>query len=795
MTGKTYFQNAWLLDDNFKDWLIADPKDKTVFRCLYCHGYDTSKSMSLSNMGIRALHSHMDSRRKSSGTSKHSINKEAYLLKQKSQSTLTSIFCKPKVSDRVTIQNNNNNLVSGTITSYNADNLLSAAIIWACRSVWHNYSAHSNRDISETLKAMFPGSSIFDNFTCGEQKTKYITEYGIAPYFKEIQQMKMSGKMFTYMFDESLCIINDKKQFDAYVRYWDDQIQQVAVEYFDSAFIGIGKADVLVDVFDEMTTNVNVKNMLQIGMDGPHVNLDFHTKIENHISEPDGPLIINIGSCTLHKVNNCFQKGHLETEWNIHTLLKAMYKFLKKCPARREHFEKATNQSDYPVHFCNTRWLENGPAADRAIQLFPHFCTFVQYLEKNKSIVKSSHVWFCIIKSAVLDKMTVSKLHFFSFLSTQFEPFLRQFQTEKPMVPFMASSLISLIRGLMECVVKSEVLKNADTAKKLMKIDIKDSDNLLVYSKIKIGYSTEKCVKTLLSNKEISDRDVLSFKKDCKSAIIVCLEYLLINCPLKYDLVLNAVSLNPIYIGNKPKSAKSLFYKLLSNIEDKKRIMAKEVDSINSLYSDFVDVYVSKNLTLFTEYDNNNSRLDDFYVKHMSTNKEYTALFHVIKLILVLSHGNADPERGFSMNKHVLVDNLQENGIKTKRRIHDVLKNVGGPLNIKIDAKMLSHCSSAHSKYKLYLEEQKIQKKNLHDQESIDSEISTLTKKQAVLESELISLNGIGDDLAEQADKGNDINKFKAFLSVRKRAKEAESALKDVVSEIENKKKRLKFTF
>ena len=40
--------------------------------------------------------------------------------------------------------------------------------------------------------------------------------------------------------------------------------------------------------------------------------------------------------------------------------------------------------------------------------------------------------------------------------------------------------------------------------------------------------------------------------------------------------------------------------------------------------------------------------------------ESYKSLFSVVKLILVLSHGQARVERGFSVNKEVEVENLKE---------------------------------------------------------------------------------------------------------------------------------------
>ena len=54
---KTYFQDSWLKDPKFREWLKKHTTDKTKFRCKLCQ----NKEMTLSNMGTSALTSHAKS--------------------------------------------------------------------------------------------------------------------------------------------------------------------------------------------------------------------------------------------------------------------------------------------------------------------------------------------------------------------------------------------------------------------------------------------------------------------------------------------------------------------------------------------------------------------------------------------------------------------------------------------------------------------------------------------------------------------------------------------------------------
>ena len=57
---------------------------------------------------------------------------------------------------------------------------------------------------------------------------------------------------------------------------------------------------------------------------------------------------------------------------------------------------------------------------------------------------------------------------------------------------------------------------------------------------------------------------------------------------------------------------------------------------------------------------NMNERLDVFYMSHLSHHVE---LRELMKLAIILSHGNACVESGFSANEEMLVENMSEGSV------------------------------------------------------------------------------------------------------------------------------------
>ena len=78
---------------------------------------------------------------------------------------------------------------------------------------------------------------------------------------------------------------------------------------------------------------------------------------------------------------------------------------------------------------------------------------------------------------------------------------------------------------------------------------------------------------------------------------------------------------------------------------------------------------------------------------HM-TGENYAALLDIVKVLLVLSHGQASVQQGFSVNKETEVENLHEHSLVAQRIICDHLRAVGGVLNVPVKKKLLAAAAS-----------------------------------------------------------------------------------------------------
>lgn len=68
------------------------------------------------------------------------------------------------------------------------------------------------------------------------------------------------------------------------------------------------------------------------------------------------------------------------------------------------------------------------------------------------------------------DALFPAKINIFLIVAREITPFLKLYQTDKPMLPFMCGDLTNMLRSLMEKFVKPSFMKDATTPVKLFKL-------------------------------------------------------------------------------------------------------------------------------------------------------------------------------------------------------------------------------------------------------------------------------------------------------------------------------------
>ena len=147
-----------------------------------------------------------------------------------------------------------------------------AEIRWALQTVTKGHSKNSNNNVTELFKVMFPDSQIAKMFTLGADKTRYIINHGIAPYFYEILKANVNlADFYVISFDESMNSITQTNQMDCLIRYWDSEANLSRVRFWNSSYLGHGTHKDVLKKFENSLTGLNPSKMIQVSMDGPSV--------------------------------------------------------------------------------------------------------------------------------------------------------------------------------------------------------------------------------------------------------------------------------------------------------------------------------------------------------------------------------------------------------------------------------------------------------------------------------------------------------------------------------------------
>jgi hypothetical protein len=728
---KTFFNVDWVdhnINPQWSSWLRSVDQKPHMAQCILCN-----KTINLSNMGRQAIVSHQDSvkHKKNINASKSSQliknlfkNKETVLESEKKknaevESTLTH--------QTVRTDYKSNSSIANFVTR---ESTLQAEIIWAMKLVTSLSSKYAFKDVSKIFQRMFPDSNIAKTVTLSNSKMAYLISFGLAPYFKQTLMSELSDTKYAICFDEALNRISQRCQMDLVVRYWSKTSNQVCTRYLNSIFFGHSTANDLVKNFYEGIGQLDKTKLLQISMDGPNVNLKFLRSIQEDLNGEEDCHLLDLGTCGLHVVHGSFQTGHKSTKWDLNNIFRAMYQLFKNSPARRADFIDITGSNEFPLKFCQVRWLENISVAQRAIQAIPNIKKYVT----NTTLPKTASVE--LIQKVCNDKLIFAKIAFFISVATILYPFLKRFQSSNPLGPFLYDAVYDLVSQLMKRLIKKDIIKAASTPAKLLKINVADEKTWSHVMNVDIGVSA----RVYLSKSGVSEQHNRQFRVECQHFLKNTIYKILEKSPLKFPIVRCISCLNPKLICSNTVLSEKRMDKLLEILHTTKNVTSVVADSAKVQYSTLC-LYSENNWKdNFSSFDQNSTRLDIFYANLFHEDEAFKDLWKVIKIVLILSHGNASVESGFSINKQILVTNLLEKSLVASRLVYDSINANGGEGAVEITKELINNVKMARSRYHQSLDENKNEnkeKKGIGEKRKAQNQIKKLEQKKQKISHEL----------------------------------------------------------
>lgn len=455
-------------------------------------------------------------------------------------------------------------------------------------------------------------------------------------------------------------------------------------------------------------------------MDGPNVNLKLLRSLKEFAASGGTQKMLDIGSCGLHVVNGAFRTGHNVTNWHIVVFLRSIYNLFKNVPARRADYVSLTGSTLFPLKFCSVRWLENSKVIARALQVLPNLVAYVDHSVKEKKAPTCSS--YVAVKKAVADEMLPVKLAFMLSVSEELEPFLAEFLSEKPMLPFLASALDCLLRSLLSRIVLKEKLNAADTSSKLLNIDLDNSDNMIPVATFDIGLAAKSELRKLPKPSHIA---VVNFKRECISFVKACSKKIIERSPLKYKLTRGANCLNPAVCATSVGAGQKQLNIALEVLIEHGWLSGLQAERASRSYVQVCSTSTAQ--ALMQNFDRTRQRLETLWVELCASSHKELLLF--VKIVLCLSHGNSSVERGFSVNKECLVENMKEESLVAQRLVYDEVSAAGGVAKVDVTDKMIEMVRSANIRWKEELERKKQERLQLSDVERKKKRTAALVKE------------------------------------------------------------------
>lgn len=315
---------------------------------------------------------------------------------------------------------------------------------------------------------------------------------------------------------------------------------------------------------------------------------------------------------------------------------------------------------------------------------------------------------FSVVAASCGDALFEVKANIFLSIANEVAHFINRYQTDMPMLPFLATDMFQLVFNLLERFVKEEALAEVTSTAKLVQLDLTKSSLHKNTLDVDIGFVGNKLLLDLKRKKKISEKDCYSVRADTKTFLIALVKKLLLKAPIRFGLVRNLAWLHPLEICCDQERCLEHLGRCLRIVSDAQQIKLSKCDNIIRQNKEFLrENSANPDFQSFTVGE---SRLDVLLYDSMANVTEWADLWELTKNLLLLSYGQASVERGFSINKEISVENMTVQTLISQRVIKDHLLNVGGVTKVSLTKELLVGASHARQRYQAHLDEEKRKK-------------------------------------------------------------------------------------
>ena len=207
--------------------------------------------------------------------------------------------------------------------------------------------------------------------------------------------------------------------------------------------------------------------------------------------------------------------------------------------------------------------------------------------------------------------------------------------------------------------------------------------------------------------KKLTDSQEFNFKLGAQQFLMEMCIHLKEKSPLKSVFARCLKCLSPSYMVEYSEACEILFQKLLEKLVSYEKIVPSIADDAKMEYSGFVSVIVKKNSDEFLSFKKEKDRLDVFLWRYIGAKSQFSKLRNVFSMLLILSHGQAQVERGFSTSKLLLDVNMQNETLVAQRIVHNHMFSENmKPQDLQMTKHLMELVKDVRKSYFLHLKEE-----------------------------------------------------------------------------------------
>ena len=468
------WSDSWLEksdNNNIAIKLWAEKKDVTHARCRLC-----DRLLKYSVQGFQCLIQHAEkSKHKELSDARFGPNSRCLAL----ESTAA-----PGKKERVVV----------TLDASLSDKVSAAEATWLFKVAESDFSFRDCDNTPLLFRKMFSDPEVCKHFTMGRDKASYLFQDGIGPLLAEYlcSAIKKAECCYTLIFDETTTVQN-QKQMDLLIRYWDEDLGEVVTSYLGSLFFGRADAkDVTEMILNELIDyDLPWMRLFSISVDGPNINKCIYRNLNKSLRDKSCEGLIELITCTLHIVHNAFRKCITSLEYGdtVDQFAFDLYKWFDCAPCKIDDFRDLAdslsqkNEAIFVKH-VNTRWLTLSKSLTvillRWEDCVKYFIEFLPTQKETRSFLAKNPRFDRIRRClTVLKSDVLLTIKFLLDLAPIFEMYLTTFQTSDPCIHNLFPQMKRLLITLMKRFIQADVV-DSKTASGLMELDVNDPTIQLV---------------------------------------------------------------------------------------------------------------------------------------------------------------------------------------------------------------------------------------------------------------------------------------------------------------------------